>query len=220
LRTVGGVKLSEEHPSIARRIIPMSLHFPGLGEGSVLLLSFLVGMAFVSPTAVAAEKSIYEFTMKDINGKDVPLGAYKGKVILLVNVASQCGNTPQYKDLEALYLKYRARGFVVLGFPANNFGEQEPGTDAEIKKFCTSTYNVTFPMFSKISVKGDDQHPLYRLLTSKDTDPEFAGDVKWNFQKYLISRDGKIIARFAPKLNPMSEEVTTTIEKALGTKGK
>lgn len=178
----------------------------------------------VSSTAVAGEapmpKSIYGFTMKNIDGKDVPLAEFRGKVVLLVNVASECGNTPQYKDLEALYQKYKEKGLVILGFPANNFGEQEPGTDAEIKKFCTSTYNVTFPMFSKISVKGDDQHPLYRLLTSKDTDPEFAGDVKWNFQKYLISRDGTIIGRFAPKLNPSSEELTAAIEKALGTKGK
>jgi glutathione peroxidase len=182
-----------------------------------MILAFAVG---ASSSTAPATKSIYEFTMKNIDGKDVSLGNYKGKVILLVNVASECGNTPQYKDLEALYVKYKERGLVILGFPANNFGEQEPGTDAEIKKFCTSTYNVTFPMFSKISVKGDDQHPLYRFVTSKETDPEFAGEVKWNFQKYLISREGKILAKFAPRLNPASDEVTAAIEKALGSKEK
>jgi glutathione peroxidase len=187
----------------------------------MILLSMILALtAGEAPPPNPAERSIYHFTMKNIDGKDVPLAEYRGKVILVVNVASECGNTPQYKDLEALYQKYKEKGLVILGFPANNFGEQEPGTDAEIKKFCTSTYSVTFPMFSKISVKGDDQHPLYRLLTSRDTDPEFAGDVKWNFQKYLISRDGTIIGKFAPKLNPSSEEVTAAIEKALGTKGK
>jgi glutathione peroxidase len=187
----------------------------------MILLSMILALtAGEAPPPNPAERSIYHFIMKNIDGKDVPLAEYRGKVILVVNVASECGNTPQYKDLEALYQKYKKKGLVILGFPANNFGEQEPGTDAEIKKFCTSTYSVTFPMFSKISVKGDDQHPLYRLLTSRDTDPEFAGDVKWNFQKYLISRDGTIIGKFAPKLNPSSEEVTAAIEKALGTKGK
>jgi glutathione peroxidase len=187
----------------------------------MILLSMILALtAGEAPPPNPAERSIYHFIMKNIDGKDVPLAEYRGKVILVVNVASECGNTPQYKDLEALYQKYKEKGLVILGFPANNFGEQEPGTDAEIKKFCTSTYSVTFPMFSKISVKGDDQHPLYRLLTSRDTDPEFAGDVKWNFQKYLISRDGTIIGKFAPKLNPSSEEVTAAIEKALGTKGK
>jgi glutathione peroxidase len=179
-----------------------------------MILALAVGAS--SP----AGKSIYDFTVKDIDGKNVSLAGYRGKVILVVNVASECGNTPQYKDLEALYRKYKDRGLVILGFPANNFGEQEPGSDAEIKKFCTSTYNVTFPMFSKISVKGTDQHPLYRMLTSAETDPEFAGDVKWNFQKYLISRDGRILGRFAPKLSPSSEEMTAAIEKALGTKAK
>jgi glutathione peroxidase len=187
----------------------------------MFLLSMILALtAGEAHPPIPTERGIYHFTMKNIDGKDVTLSEYRGKVILVVNVASECGNTPQYKDLEALYRKYKEKGLVILGFPANNFGEQEPGTDAEIKKFCTSTYSVTFPMFSKISVKGDDQHPLYRLLTSKDTDPEFAGDVKWNFQKYLISRDGTIIGKFAPKLNPLSEEVTVAIEKALGTKGR
>jgi len=189
------------------------------------MIVYVLALGLALPCIAAAggdspPKSFYGFALKSIDGKDVSLAEFKGKVLLLVNVASECGNTPQYKDLEALYQKYKDRGLVVLGFPANNFGEQEPGTDAEIKKFCTSTYNVTFPMFSKISVKGEDQHPLYRFITSKETDPEFSGDVKWNFQKYLISRDGKIMARFAPKLNPMSEEVTAAIEKALGARDR
>jgi glutathione peroxidase len=174
--------------------------------------------ALLSAAGPQGTRSIYDFTMKSIEGKDVPLGKYKGKVLLVVNVASQCGNTPQYEDLQALYRKYESRGLVVLGFPANNFGEQEPGTDGEIKEFCTSTYHVTFPMFSKISVKGADQHPLYRLLTSRESNPDGAGDVKWNFQKYLISREGTIIGTFAPKAKPMSEDVVAAIERALGGK--
>ncbi|HUI10015.1 MAG TPA: glutathione peroxidase [Bacteroidota bacterium] len=165
--------------------------------------------------AIAREKphtSVLSFTMKDIDGTDVPLSKYKGKVILIVNVASQCGFTPQYKDLEALYEKYRDRGFVILGFPANNFGEQEPGTDPEIKKFCTSTYGVTFDMFSKISVMGSDQHPLYKFITS---DPVYGGDVKWNFQKYLVNRDGKIIGKYFSRVTPLSPELTGAIEGAL-----
>jgi glutathione peroxidase len=159
--------------------------------------------------------SVLEFTMKNIDGKEVSLSAYKGKVLLIVNVASKCGNTPQYSGLEEMYKKYADRGFAILGFPANNFLWQEPGTDEEIKEFCTTKYNVTFDMFSKISVKGSDQHPLYKFLTSKDTNPEFAGDVKWNFQKYLVDRNGKVIGKFSPGLNPLSEELTGAIEAAL-----
>ncbi|MEP6925915.1 MAG: glutathione peroxidase, partial [Pyrinomonadaceae bacterium] len=146
--------------------------------------------------------------MKDIDGKDVKLDAYKGKVALLVNTASQCGYTPQYEGLEKIYEKYKDQGFVVLGFPANNFGGQEPGTNAEIKEFCTLKYKTSFPMFAKISVKGEDQHPLYKYLTSADTDPKFAGDIKWNFNKFLVDKDGKIIARFDSKETPESETVT------------
>jgi glutathione peroxidase len=165
--------------------------------------------------AEAGEKSganVLGFTMKSIDGKEVALSKYRGKVVLIVNVASQCGNTPQYKDLEALYRKYRDQGFVILGFPANNFGGQEPGTDQEIKTFCSTTYDVTFDLFSKISVKGDDQHPLYKLITSDST---YGGDVKWNFQKYLVDRKGNIAGKYLPKMQPMSEELTTAIEKAL-----
>jgi glutathione peroxidase len=163
-------------------------------------------------------KSIYDFKMKDIDGKDVKLDAYKGKVLLVVNTASKCGYTPQYEGLQAIYDKYQKDGFTILGFPANNFGGQEPGTEAEIKEFCTLKYKVTFPMFAKISVKGEDQHPLYTYLTSKETDPEFAGDISWNFNKFLIDRNGKIIARFSSKDTPQSEPVTTAIESALKAK--
>lgn len=159
--------------------------------------------------------SILDFTMKNIDGKEVPLSTYKGKVLLIVNVASKCGHTPQYEGLERLYEKYGDQGFMVLGFPANNFLWQEPGSDEEIKQFCTTKYNVTFDMFSKISVKGSDQHPLYRFLTSTETNPEFSGDVKWNFQKYLVDRSGKVIGKFAPATKPDAEELVRAIEAAL-----
>jgi len=156
--------------------------------------------------------------MKTIEGKTIPLSTYKGKVLLIVNVASRCGFTPQYKDLEALYKKYENQGFAILGFPANNFGGQEPGTDPEIKEFCTANYGVTFPMFSKISVKGEDQHPFYRYLTSDEANPATSGDVKWNFQKYLVGRDGKVLAKFLSRVTPLSEELTSAIENALKAK--
>lgn len=186
------------------------------GVGIWFTLVLTGGMMIPTTAGSGVNDSIYGFTMKSIDGKDVPLSTYKGKVILIVNVASECGYTPQYKGLEALYEKYRKEGLVILGFPANNFGGQEPGTDPQIKSFCEKNYGVTFDMFSKISVKGDDQHPLYTYLTSAKTDPEFSGDVKWNFQKYLISRDGKILGKFVSKVEPMSDELTTAVEKALG----
>ena len=159
--------------------------------------------------------SIYDFTLKDIDHKEVNLGQYRGKVVLVVNVASRCGFTPQYEGLQKVYLKYKDRGFVILGFPANNFMSQEPGTDEEIKTFCSTKYNVTFPIFSKISVKGDDIHPLYKFLTSKETNPDFAGDIKWNFSKFLLDKNGKVIARFEPKVTPESDPMVQAIEKAL-----
>ena len=186
----------------------------------VLLLGSIISSLTAAPV-VAGDMdaaSIYDFTMKTIDGKDTPLSDYKGKVVLIVNVASECGFTPQYKGLEELYMKYKDQGFTILGFPANNFGQQEPGTDAEIKTFCSSKYDVTFDLFSKISVKGDDQHPLYRYLTSDKTDPKYAGDVKWNFQKYLIDRNGNIVARFFSKVEPMSGDVTSAVEEALNAK--
>ncbi|CAA9428219.1 MAG: Glutathione peroxidase @ Thioredoxin peroxidase [uncultured Pyrinomonadaceae bacterium] len=153
--------------------------------------------------------------MKDIDGKEVKLKKYKGDVLLIVNTASKCGYTPQYEGLQAIYTKYQAQGFEVLGFPANNFGGQEPGTETEIKEFCESKYKVTFPMFAKISVKGEDQHPLYNFLTAKETNPKFAGDISWNFNKFLVNRKGEVVARFSSKDKPDGETVTQAIEKYL-----
>jgi glutathione peroxidase len=157
-----------------------------------------------------AASSVYDFTLNSIDGQAAPLAAYKGKVLLLVNVASKCGFTPQYKGLEAVYEKYKDQGLVVIGFPANNFMAQEPGTNEEIKTFCSRTYNVSFPMYSKISVNGDDKAPLYQFLTEQK-----GGDIKWNFTKFLVGRDGTIVARFEPKVTPDSPEVIAAIEKAL-----
>jgi glutathione peroxidase len=161
------------------------------------------------------EKSVLEFTMRSIDGQDVKLESYRGKVLLLVNVASKCGFTPQYEGLESIYKKYKDQGLVVMGFPANNFFWQEPGTNEEIKTFCTTKYNVTFPMFAKISVKGKKMHPLYQFLTSKETNPEFSGNISWNFNKFLIDRAGKIVDRFGSKEKPEDERVVQAVEKAL-----
>jgi len=180
-------------------------------------LSVMVLMLCVACGSLAAQaKSIYDFTMKSIDGDQVSLGSYSGKVVLLVNVASKCGFTPQYAGLEALYEKYKDRGLVIVGISANNFMSQEPGTNEEIKKFCSNKYNVTFPMMSKISVKGDDQAPLYGFLTDKASNPQFGGDIKWNFTKFLFDRSGKPVARFEPATKPDSAEVTAAIEAALG----
>ena len=160
--------------------------------------------------------SIYDITVKDIDGKDTVLAGYQGKVLLIVNVASKCGYTPQYKNLEAVYQKYQSQGLVILGFPCNQFGSQEPGTDAEIKQFCSSKYDVTFPLFDKIEVNGPNRHPLYTALAG-DASP-FPGNIKWNFTKFLIGRDGKILNRFDSKVTPDSPEATAAIEAALGTK--
>lgn len=164
---------------------------------------------------VTGPANIYAFTVDDIDGNPVSLSQYRGKVMLIVNVASKCGFTPQYAGLEHLYQKYKEQGLVVLGFPANNFANQEPGTNAEIKTFCTTHYSVTFPMFSKISVKGADQHPLYQYLTSTETNGEFGGPITWNFNKFLIGKDGQTIARFASDAAPENPLVVTAVEKAL-----
>lgn len=171
--------------------------------------------AEVKPAKQTAKSSIYAFTMKDIDGNDVKLSDFKGKVLLIVNVASKCGYTPQYSGLQKIYERYKDHGFVVLGFPANNFGQQEPGSDEEIKEFCSVNFGVTFPMFSKISVKGEDQHPLYKMLTNKETNPEFSGEITWNFNKFLIDQQGHIVARFESGDKPESEKVTSAIEKLL-----
>lgn len=157
-----------------------------------------------------AANSVHEFTMKSIDGQDTPLANWKGKVVLFVNVASQCGYTPQYKGLEALYRKYKDSGFVVVGVPANNFGSQEPGSNEEIKQFCTRNYSVTFPMMAKVSVKGPDTAPLYQYLQ------QAAGDVRWNFTKFLVGKDGKVIQKFDSGVAPESAELTKAIEQALG----
>lgn len=159
--------------------------------------------------------SIYEFTMTDIDGNDVSLATFKGKVVMIVNVASKCGFTGQYAGLQALYAKYRDRGFVILGFPSNDFLWQEPGSNTEIKQFCTLNYGVTFPMFAKIHVKGRDQHPLYAYLTDKRANPELGGRITWNFNKFVVGRDGRPVARFGSRATPASEEVVSAVERAL-----
>jgi len=174
----------------------------------------LFGVLLIMATSLFAASGIYTFTLNSIEGKPAPLADYKGKVVLIVNVSSQCGYTPQYSALEAIYEKYKDQGFVILGFPANNFGAQEPGTNEEIKTFCTRKYSVTFPMYSKISVKGADQAPLYAYLT-KETGAGIAGEIKWNFTKFLVDRNGKVVRRFEPAVAPDSKEVTGAIEKQL-----
>ncbi|HEX3599290.1 MAG TPA: glutathione peroxidase [Lacipirellulaceae bacterium] len=154
--------------------------------------------------------------METLDGKKVNLAEkYKGKVVLLVNVASKCGNTPQYEQLESLYKKYGKDGLAIVGVPSNQFGKQEPGTSAEISEFCTKNYGVTFDMLSKVDVNGDDAAPLYKTLTSKETDPEHAGKITWNFEKFLFNRNGKVVARFAPKTKPDAPEVVKAIEAEL-----
>jgi glutathione peroxidase len=175
----------------------------------------IVLLALVGTSLLAAEKTVYDFTLNTIDGQPAPLSAYKGKIVLLVNVASKCGYTPQYTALESIYEKYKDRGFVIVGIPANNFGAQEPGTNQEIKTFCSSKYHVTFPMMAKVSVKGSDITPLYQYLTDKNAHPQTGGEIGWNFTKFLVGPDGKVIARFDSKVTPDSPEVTSAIEKAL-----
>ena len=181
-----------------------------------LIFAAAAAIAILPLAARADDSKLYSVPVKDIDGKETSLKPYAGKAMLIVNVASKCGNTPQYKALEELYRKYKDQGLVVLGFPANDFGAQEPGTDAEIKQFCTLKYDVTFPMFDKIHVKGPEQHPLYAQLTGPGA--PFPGDVKWNFGKFLVGRDGHIVARFEPKTKPDAPEVVSAVEKALSAK--
>jgi glutathione peroxidase len=191
---------------------------------SIVMALLLAGSLMVAKMVSGDEQAktdakpvsaVLNFTMKSLAGEDVNLSQYQGKVILMVNTASKCGNTPQYKDLEALYTKYQDKGFVVLGFPANNFHAQEPGTDKEISEFCTKNYGVTFPMFSKIEVLGANKAPLYKYLTESATDPKFPGEITWNFEKFLIGKDGQIAARFAPKIKPSTDQVVSAIEAEL-----
>lgn len=170
----------------------------------------LMTTAILGAAIAMAASTVYEFPMKSIDGKQVSLGDYKGKVLLLVNVASQCGYTPQYAGLQSLYEKYKDKGLVIVGIPANDFGAQEPGSDQEIKQFCSRNYHVTFPMMSKVVVKGSGKTPLYDYLTSQT-----GGEVKWNFTKFLIGKDGKIKQRFESAVKPDSGELTGAVEKAL-----
>ena len=158
-----------------------------------------------------ATHTLHDFVVKDIDGKDFDLASLKGKKVLVVNVASKCGLTPQYKDLQALYDKYKDQNFVVIGFPANNFMRQEPGTNEQIKEFCTLNYGVTFPMMDKISVKGKNQAPLYKWLTNKSENGKIDQEVTWNFQKFLIDEDGNLVDVVLPKESPMSEKIVKWI---------
>ena len=184
---------------------------------STLALCLVVLSARAEKPAKAEQEvpAVLKFEMKDIDGKDVKLSKYAGKVILFVNVASKCGKTPQYDALQTLYQKYSKEGFVVIGVPANDFGKQERGTNAQIKEFCTKEYNVTFPMMSKVVVKGEGITPLYKHLTSKDTNPKFGGDIKWNFTKFVVNKKGEIVGRFEPDTTPDAKEVIDVIEEAL-----
>ena len=164
---------------------------------------------------LASAASVYDFTLDSIDGKPTPLSSFKGKVVMLVNVASRCGYTPQYTGLESLYEAHKDQGFVIVGIPANNFMAQEPGTNAEIKTFCKSKYDVKFPMMSKISVKGDDKTPLYQFLTSKQENPKTGGEIQWNFTKFLVDRNGNIVARFEPAVTPQDPAVTSAVDAAL-----
>ena len=175
-------------------------------------LVFLFGGLLLS-VSVLAQHNIYDFTVKDIDGHAYSFSQLKGKKIMIVNVASKCGFTPQYKALEALYKKYKSDNFIIIGFPANNFKHQEPGTNQEIKKFCTLNYGVTFPMMAKISVKGDTMAPLYKWLTEKKLNGKMNSSVKWNFQKYLIGRNGKIDYVFDPWIKPDNRKIIQWIKE-------
>jgi len=179
-------------------------------------LLILAASSLLQVACTHAAGSIYSISLKDIDGKSTSLKAYEGKVLLIVNVASKCGYTPQYAGLEALQEKYKDKGFAVLGFPCNQFGGQEPGSNEEIKQFCSSKYQVTFPLFDKIEVNGPNRHSLYVLLAGEGS--PFPGDIKWNFNKFLIGRDGKILKRFDSKVKPDSAELVQAVEKALGSK--
>jgi glutathione peroxidase len=195
-------------------IVQLLLTMDGLRVNSCRMITspFLASLLLMTASAVHAG-SIYDIAVKDIDGKDTSLSAYKGKVFLVVNVASKCGNTPQYASLETTYQKYKDKNFTILAFPCNQFGGQEPGTSEEIKEFCSSKYSVTFPMFEKIDVNGTKRHPLYTMLAGEGS--PFPGDIKWNFGKFLVGKDGKILKRFEPKVQPDSPEVIAAIEAAL-----
>lgn len=187
-------------------IKPLRLIIPGL---------FLAGAGHAQTKETNTVTSIYEFKVNKIDGTATSLGEFRGKVLLVVNVASRCGFTGQYAGLQKLYEANQARGLEILGFPANDFMRQEPGSNKEIAEFCSMKFHVTFPMFEKIAVTGSTIHPLYKYLTGKDTNPEFSGKISWNFNKFLIGRDGRILARFGSRTTPGDKELLTAIEKAL-----
>ena len=178
-------------------------------------LAHLAAALIFSVGGTAMGASVYDYNLKTIDGQPMPLASLKGKVVMLVNVASRCGYTPQYAGLESLYEKHKSEGFVIVGIPANNFGSQEPGTNAEIKTFCKSKYDVTFPMMSKVSVKGSDEAPLYQYLTDKGANPTTGGEIQWNFTKFLVGRDGQILERFEPAVAPNDPTLNAAVEKAL-----
>jgi glutathione peroxidase len=180
------------------------------------LFVILLVLALLQVVSAQAAGSIYDIPVKDIDGKPTSLKTYEGKVLLIVNVASKCGYTPQYTGLEALYEKYKDKGLLVLGFPCNQFGGQEPGTNEQIKQFCSSKYEVTFPLFDKIEVNGPNRNQLYTMLAGEGS--PFPGNIKWNFNKFLIGHDGKILKRFDSKVKPESEEMTQAVEAALAAK--
>jgi glutathione peroxidase-family protein len=185
-------------------------------------VGLIIGVAYCGEKDMAKEmvhgehqSELYSFTVRNIDGNEVSLSTFKGKVLLIVNVASKCGYTKQYARLEELYGKYKDRDFVVLGFPANNFGKQEPGSNAEIKEFCTTKFHVSFPMFAKISVKGDDIHPLYAYLTDKKRNAPYGGEIGWNFTKFVIGRDGKTVGVFPSNVEPNAPTLVSSIEATL-----
>ncbi len=182
---------------------------------SLLSLTLCLGVLTAMAPAADDHECALNFEVKTIDGKTVDLEDYEGKVVLVVNTASQCGLTPQYAGLQSLYEKYQDKGFVVLGFPCNQFGSQEPGTNAEIQTFCSTKYNVSFPMFSKIDVNGENAAPIYKYLTSKDVKPAGKGKISWNFEKFLIDRDGQLIGRFSPRTSPDDAELVKAIESEL-----
>lgn len=177
------------------------------------IFSIIFAMTIVFTSALSAQKTLHSFKTKTIDGKEFDLASLKGKKVLVVNTASKCGLTPQYKELEALYNKYKDKNFVIVGFPANNFLSQEPGTNDEIKEFCEINYGVSFPMMSKISVKGKDQDPIYKWLTEKSENGKLDADVSWNFQKFMIDENGNLVDFASPRESPMSEKITGWIEK-------
>ena len=183
-----------------------------------LMTHLLVGFVFLAgckPQKEVAVTALYDIEVETMTGDTVRLDAYTGQVMLIVNTASKCGFTGQYEGLQALYDKYESQALVVLGFPANDFLGQEPGTNEEIQSFCTLNYGVTFPMFAKISVKGKTQHPLYQYLTSKQTNPEFGGKISWNFNKFIIDREGNILGRFGSRIKPENPELIAQLETAM-----